>query len=153
VTAVAAPRPRPHLRRRWPWLAALALAVLPALLISPLLACGDTAYRREAPADGAHVLCLCRVPLPFVMPGQGSDAGGYAVLRDRDGWIEGVVAIEMVGAVTFAAEWSHARVAIPLALELPLPAPDRPLPQRALIDASWRVRAAFGLIPHDTEFR
>jgi hypothetical protein len=42
---------------------------------------------------------------------------------------------------------------IPLALELPLPAPDRPLPLRALVDASWRVRTAFGFVPHDTEFR
>jgi hypothetical protein len=150
VTAVAALRPH---RRRWPWLAALALAVLPAAIVSPLLACGDSPYRREVSADAAHVLCLCRVPMPFAMPGQGSDAGGYAVLRDRNGWVEGVVSIEMVGAVDLPAEWSPVAVAIPLALELELPSPDRPLPLRILADLSWRVRAGFGLVPRDTDFR
>ncbi len=140
-------------RRRWLWLAVAAIVALPVLLVSPLLACGDGAFRQEASPDGAHSLRLCRVPMLFAMPGQGSDASGYAVLRDRDGWIAGVVAVEMVGAVTLPVAWSQAEVAVPLALQLALPSPDRPLPLRALIDWSWRLRAALGLIPHDTDFR
>ena len=149
--AVAA-APHARSRRQWQWLAGAAIVALPALLVSPLVACGDGAYRQEVSADGAHVLRLCRVPMLFAMPGQGSDASGYAVLHDRDGWIEGIVSIEMVGAVTLPVAWSPAAVAIPLALQLSLPSPERPLPLRALVDWSWRLRAALGLIPHDTDF-
>lgn len=151
MAAAAAPLARS--RRRWLWLAIAAIVVLPVLFISPLLACGDGADRAEASADGAHVLRLCRVPMLFAMPGQGSDASGHAVLRDRDGWIEGIVSIEMVGAVTLPVAWSQGEVAIPLALQLALPSPDRPLPLRALLDWSWRLRTAVGLIPRDTDFR
>ena len=150
MTAVAAPRA--HRRRRWPWVAvAAAILILPALLISPLLVCG--AGRADASPDGAHSLCFARVPMLFAMPGQGGDASGYAVLRGRDGLIEGIVSLEMESAVDRPAEWSPDAVEVALALRLPLVSPGWPLPLRALVDWSWRLRAALGLIPHDTDFR
>jgi hypothetical protein len=146
------PVPAPR-RRRWPWLAAAAAAalLLPVVIISPVLSCAGA--RVETSPDGAHGLCFARVPLPFAMPGQGGDAGGFAVLRDRAGWIEGVVAIDMLAAIDRPAQWSGATVAIPLALELALPAAGRSRAARALADLSWRMRAALRLVPHDDDFR
>jgi hypothetical protein len=151
VTAVAAAHA--YKRRRWPWLVAAAILALPALLISPLLICGPTPRRQDASPDGAHSLCFVTVPMLFAMPGQGGDASGYAVLRGRDGWIEGIVSIDMVSAIDMPASWLPDEIAVPLALQLALPSPDRVLPLRILVDWSWRLRAAFGLIPHDTDFR
>src|SRR5262249_27780422 len=87
--------PKPS-RRSWLWLAAMVgLAARPALLVSPLLACGSVVRgaRADASPDGAHSLCFARVPMLFAMPGQGGDASGYAILRGRDGLIEGIVSL------------------------------------------------------------
>jgi hypothetical protein len=83
----------------------------------------------------------------------GGDAPGYAVLRDRDGWIAGVVDIALLRAVDQPVAWTAERVAIPLALELALPRTDRPLAIRALDDAAWRTRAVLGVTPDDSDFR
>ena len=136
---------------------------LPALLVLGILAvlslrgwqwvvCAPSAFDETSP-DGAFHLQVCRSPMPFAFPGQGSDAPGYAVLRDSSGWIAGVVHLEMVGAAEGPVHWSDGRASLKLSAELALPPPDRSLPTRFGADLAWRLRALLGLVPEDSEFR
>ncbi|MBI3709922.1 MAG: hypothetical protein HY246_19920 [Proteobacteria bacterium] len=140
-------------RRQWLWFAAAVLALAIAVCGSVVPLCPANAPDRLVSPDGAFTLALCRTPMPFAMPGQAGDAPGYAVLRDRDGWIAGVVDIALLRAVDQPVAWTADSVAIPLALELALPPTDRPLAIRALDDAAWRIRAVVGATPHDFDFR
>lgn len=64
-----------------PLLLAAALALAP----QGSLACADPVLRAERP-DGQYVMTVCRrASWRFAMPGQGSDAPGWVVLRDRAG--------------------------------------------------------------------
>ena len=97
--------------------------------------------------DLGVALTICRRPLPFAIPGQASDAPGYAVLR-RGGRIAGVVGLEMVGAVDQAPEWTNERVVLPLQAEFELPATRPSLGT----DLLWQLRTVLGAIPHSTDF-
>jgi hypothetical protein len=116
------------------------------------VACAPGALDETSP-DGAFHLQICRAPMPFAFPGQGSDAAGFAVLRDASGWIAGVVHLEMVGAVQDPVDWSDGRARLKLAAELVLPPLDRSLASRLGADLAWRLRALLGVVPEDSEFR
>lgn len=44
-----------------------------------------TEYKRVNSPDGRYTLIVYREPLLAAMPGQGSDASGYFIVRDRAG--------------------------------------------------------------------
>lgn len=131
--------------------ALLAALLLWAWLPFGRLDCGEGRWRSTGP-DGA-TLTACARPLPFAMPGQGSDAPGWLVLRDARGFIRGVASLEMVQTLHGTdAEWVAGRVAVPLHAEFPAPAA-LAAPLAFLLALLWRSRAALGLVPADTSFR
>ncbi|MGI4799101.1 MAG: hypothetical protein ACRYG8_34700, partial [Janthinobacterium lividum] len=69
-----------------PFIVALGFASLP----EGRLGCVEPIERETSP-DAAWTLTLCRRPLWFAMPGGGSDAPGWIVLRDAQNGIRGVV--------------------------------------------------------------
>jgi len=113
----------------------------------------DPAWRSEIRADGSFRVDLCRVAVPLVFPGQGSDAPGYAVLRDAEGWIAGVEHIEILGALDRPAEWTDTGVGFKLSAQFELPARERSLLARVAVDANWRLHTVLGLVRDDSEFR
>lgn len=139
------------MHRRLPLTMLLAAPLFIALATGPLLDCEDTAFRRWVSPDGAYSLTVCRRPLMFALPGQGSDAPGYAVLR-ANGAVAGVVAIDMVGAISYPPEWQPDSVELPLEAEFILPESTSAIVAWPR-DVSWRLRTAFGLIPSSDEFR
>lgn len=67
-------------------IAAAGLVAALVLLPQGRLSCTRPYLESSAP-DAAYALAVCRRPMAFAMPGQGSDAPGWAVLRDRDAYI------------------------------------------------------------------
>lgn len=144
------------MRKRW---RLVALVLIPALAFALLpegrLGCDDPMEHETSP-DAAWTLSLCRRPMLFAMPGGGSDAPGWVVLRDGSGGIRGVVDLEMVqlwwSVPGVTAEWQPDRVIVPLTAELPLTAASGPL-SRWLQGRVWRWRAMLGLVPTSDMFR
>lgn len=132
-------------------LLALGLALLP----EGRLGCTNP-IEREASPDGAWELTLCRRPMWFAMPGAGSDAPGWIVLRDAQRGIRGVVDLGMVQNYRAAAGtdtvWEPGRVQVPLVADLPLTAASGPV-ARWIDGRIWRWRAVLGLVPTDDMFR
>ncbi|HVM78279.1 MAG TPA: hypothetical protein VMU06_04640 [Stellaceae bacterium] len=152
MTAVAR-RPLPLALRLWLFIAALAIvAFLPAIWMQVALDC-DPAWRSDVRPEAAFRVDICRVPTLMDFPGQASDAPGYAVLRDDEGWIAGIVHLGMVGAIDRPAEWTDTGVALMLAAQFELPSRGRLLAARVAIDGLWRFRALLGRVPDDSEFR
>ncbi len=137
--------------RRIPLTVLLMAVVLVVLATAPLLDCGESAYRRWVSPDGAFTLTVCRRPMLFAFPGQGGDAPGYAVLQSQ-GRIAGVVAIDMVGGITYPPTWSGDSVELPLEAEFDLPETNAAI-VAVPRDAAWRLRTALGLIPTSDQFR
>ena len=134
----------------------LAVAVL-ALVLAPegRLACTTERMDTETSPDGAWSMTLCRRPIwPMTMPGNSGGAPGWIVLRDREGAIRGVSALDSVqqyGIYGFDTEWRTDRVVKLMAVEFPLvPAPN-PF-RRWLDDRVWRWRALLGLTPTELMF-
>lgn len=143
-------------RRRWP-------RRLPLLLLTVALAsfafmpegrlhCG-TPYLTEHSPDGRWSLTICGRPMVFAMPGGGSDAPGWIVLRDRAGAIRGVSSVAMLqlygGAVSGSdLEWHPSRVVKRMVLDLPLDASTGPF-ERWWTDRVWRLRALLHATPSD----
>jgi hypothetical protein len=137
--------------RRIPLTVLFLAAIMVTLATAPLLDCEETAYRRWASPDGAFTLTVCRRPMLFAMPGQGSDAAGYAVLHAQ-GRVAGVVSIDSVNGITYPPNWQPGSVELPLEAEFELPDSDSPI-VAVPRDAAWRLRTALGLIPSSDEFR
>ena len=149
----AARRPAPLGLRVWLIVATLcAFSVCVAGWMQVALDC-DPAWKSEIRADGAFRVDLCRIPMLMAFPGQASDAPGYAVLRDAEGWIAGVEHIQMLGALDRAAEWTDTGVGFKLSAQFELPARERQLATRIAEDALWRLRAVLGLVRDDSAFR
>ncbi|TCM50715.1 hypothetical protein C8J36_11147 [Rhizobium sp. PP-F2F-G48] len=117
----------------------------------------DEPYLVEKSPDGHWTLTVCGRPMFFAMPGSGSDAPGWIVLRDENGAIRGVSDLGMLqlygGAVSGSKlEWSNDRVTRRMVLDLPL---DRAtnLLERWWTDRIWRLRALAGLTPDDDALR
>lgn len=107
----------------------------------------------EASPDGAFRVDVCRSPIPFAFPGQGSDAPGFAVLRDAGGRIAGIVRLKMVGAIEGPVRWSDDHASLNLSSEFALPERSRSPAVRVAADVVWRLQALLGLVPEDSEFR
>ena len=118
------------------------------------LACSEP-YLRETSPDGRWSLTLCSRPMLFGMPGGGSDARGWLVLRDTDGAIRGVSDLSMLQMYGAAAPgmpliWGSRRVFKPMVVDLPI----RPADSQAwqwLDDRIWRLRALLGFTPTDED--
>jgi hypothetical protein len=141
----------------------LRIAALTALLVIPVaillvpegrLSCADPYVREQSP-DARWTLTLCRRPMVFAMPGGGSDAPGWIVLRDETDAIRGVSALSMVqlwgGASGLPTQWTPTRVSRPLVTEMELNPATSPL-RRWLDDRLWRLRALFRLTPSDEDY-
>jgi hypothetical protein len=152
VTAVER-RPLPLALRLWLFVVALAIAAFfPPIWMQVALDC-DPAWRSDVRPDAASRVDICRVPTLMAFPGQASGAPGYAVLRDDEGWIAGIVRLGMVAAVDRPAEWTDTGVELMLAAQFELPSRERPLAARVAVDGLWRLRALLGRVPDDSEFR
>lgn len=146
-------------RRRSPFVlplvAAIVCTIVPvlALLLAPegRLACREPGARETSP-DGAWTLTLCQRPMLFSVPGGGSDAPGWIVLRDRTGAIRGVQDLAMVQMYSGDTTWAPDRVARSLVTEMPLRPAANPF-RRWLDDRVWRLRALLGLVATDADFR
>ncbi|AKT41269.1 hypothetical protein [Chondromyces crocatus] len=92
-------------RRRWLLIGLLLVAALVAAVVffSPR----EELYATFTRPDGQYRVEVYRRPLWFgVFPGQGSDAPGRAVLKDRAGQVLGDVEVEMVQIVS-GVEWEE----------------------------------------------
>lgn len=129
----------------------VALACL-ALLPEGRLACASP-YLTERSPNGRWSLTVCSRPVLFAMPGGGSDAPGWIVLRDSDGAIRGVSSLTMLqlygsAAPGFDLEWGATQVVKPMVLALPLASATGPV-ERWWTDRVWRLRALLLLTPSD----
>ena len=123
-----------------------------ALLPEGRLSC-DAPYLTEHSPDERWSLTVCGRNMIFAMPGSGSDAPGWIVLRDKEGAIRGVSSLAMLqlygsAAPGFDVEWRSSHVVKPMVLDLPLDAATGPL-ERWWTDRIWRLRALFRFTPSD----
>ena len=101
--------------------------------------------------EGTDSLAVCRRPMLIAMPGQGSDAPGWIVLRDERAFITGITDMSMVQNAS-EPEWSPQRVDMKLTASFERKAPSQ-TGQAWLTDRCWRMRAVLGLTPSDESFR
>ncbi|MEH3147711.1 MAG: hypothetical protein PGN34_20740 [Methylobacterium frigidaeris] len=132
--------------------AGLPVAAVLALALAPegRLACGESWLDAASP-DRAWTLRVCRRPMPFAMPGGGSDAPGWIVLRDSEAAIRGVVHLDMMQLLDDVRDdpaWEPGRVVLPGLAEMPLAPAAGPV-SRWFADRLWRLRALTGLVPSD----
>lgn len=131
-------------------LVAAAFAVVPP----GHLAC-EAPYLTELSPDGRWRIDVCGRPRMIAMPGSGSDAPGWIVLRDRHHAIRGVSSLtilQLFGAMSGETRWEKQAVSRAMVFELPLdPAKDGL--SRWWDERIWRWRALLGLTPSDEELR
>ncbi len=101
--------------------------------------------------EGTDSLAVCRRPMLLAMPGQGSDAAGWVVVRDAAAFITGITDLSMVQNAS-EPEWSTDRVDMKLAASFRRK-PQASAVQAWLTDRAWRMRAVLGLTPSDESFR
>lgn len=130
----------------------LAMAALLAVIPQGSLACAAPFMRSVSP-DGSHELTVCRRPHHGALPGQGSDGPGWAVLRDRAGYIGGAVSVRSLVEIGHPPEWEAGLARIPLVAEIALFPEDVPGFLRAIEDRVRRLRAHLGLVPSSEAFR
>lgn len=140
-------------RRRWIVAGGLVLAGA-AFLLAPegRLACAEPWFTERSP-DTTWTLTVCRRPMLFAMPGGGSDAPGWIVLRDALGRIRGVVHLEMMQLLAETGpaggvHWQPNEVVLPPLARLPLDPAAGPA-GGWIEDRVWRWRALLGLVPSD----
>ncbi|HSI04909.1 MAG: hypothetical protein ACAI38_24760 [Myxococcota bacterium] len=112
--------------------------------------CGDPVLSSLSP-EGTDSLAVCRRPMLIAMPGQGSDASGWVVLRDARAFITGITDVSMVQNAA-DPEWFAERVDMKLTASFPRKPPS-PTVQAWLTDRCWRMRAVLGLTPSDASYR
>ncbi|WP_427026269.1 hypothetical protein ACP4J4_19255 (plasmid) [Aureimonas ureilytica] len=133
-----------------------AVGVVLAFALAPegRLGCDDP-YLTQARPGGGWSVTVCGRPRFFAMPGGGSDAPGWIVLRDEHGAIRGVSALAMLqiyGMMGGETEWTAQSVSRRMVFDLPLdPAQGRF--ERWVRERVWRLRALAGLTPTDEDFR
>lgn len=152
----AARKARPF-RERYAWrrIGGVVLAAAVAgFLFAPerYLACRE-AWLSERSPDGAWTLSVCRRPMLFAMPGGGSDASGWIVLRDAAGAIRGVVHLDWMQSLADTGPaggtvWKPGKVVLSGLATMDLDAATGPV-GRWLGDRLWRVRAFLGIVPSD----
>ena len=112
-------------------------------------------YLTERQPGGSWSLTVCGRPLLFAMPGSGSDAPGWIVLRDDHGAVRGVSGLAMLqlyGAMSGETEWTETRVVRSMVFDLPLDPAEGGF-ARWWDDRIWRLRTIAGLTPTDEDFR
>lgn len=140
-----------------PW--TVIVLCLPVLLLALVLvperrlACDDHPYLTETSPDGQWKLTVCPRPMWFAMPGSGSDAPGWIVIRDRSSLIRGVSSLSMLqlygGAISGnTTEWASDGVSRMMVFDLSLRPVSSPV-EGWLNDRLWRLRALLGLVPSD----
>lgn len=144
------------LQRRGAIVGALASLVVAIFVLVPAgsLAC-KTPYLTEFSPDGTWRLDVCSRPRMFAMPGSGSDAPGWIVLRDGQGGIRGVAALAMLqlyGDTSSPTEWSERKVSRSMVFELAIE-PAESTFARWWDERLWRWRAHLGLTSSDEELR
>lgn len=118
------------------------------------LACREP-YLTEAQPDGGWDLTICGRPRLFAMPGGGSDAPGWIVLRDDHGAVRGVSSLAMLqlyGTVGGQTEWTTRSVSRSMVFDLPLD-PARGRIERWWDERIWRLRALANLTPSDEDLQ
>jgi hypothetical protein len=138
-------------RRSWLAIIILLTAGAFAIVFAPKgrLYCDDPYVEEESP-DGQWALTVCRRPMLFAMPGSGSDAPGWVVLRDDTRAIRGVSGLSMLqlygGAVSGnETSWTETRVSRPMVFDLPL-VPAHGKIERWWDERLWRLRALVGFV-------
>jgi hypothetical protein len=142
-------------RRRLAWAAgAFFVALALAIILAPQghLSC-DEPYVTETSPDGHWSLTVCGRPVFMIMPGGGSDAPGWIVLRDEAGAIRGVSSLSMLqlyggGIAESQTEWTPSHVRRTMVFNLAL-RPAYGTVDRWLEERIWRLRALTGLVPSD----
>jgi hypothetical protein len=130
-----------------------ALGALAALGPMATLDCQEPFLRSVSP-DGQHSITVCRrFRWTVGMPGQGSDGPGWVVLRDAERRIAGVVDLGMLGSIGTPASWTATEGELPLIARFTLPAEPASPFAGFLREVGWRLRAAIGVTPSDTDFR
>jgi hypothetical protein len=139
--------------------------VLGSLTLLPLLAAvvvpegtlsRDDPYITEISPDGRWKLEACARPRWFAMPGSGSDAPAWIVLRDQTGAIRRVSGLAMLqlygGAVSGnETEWKSDRVSRSIVFDMPIEAATGPV-ERWATDRWWRLRVLAGAVPDDDDY-
>jgi hypothetical protein len=147
-------------RVRWPVLlgAGLPVVLLAVVVFAPdgRLACADP-YVQETSPDGRWTVTVCGRPMLFAMPGSGSDAPGWIVLRDDTGAMRGVSGLSMLqlygGAVSGnETEWTATRVNRAMVFDIALKAADSKF-ARWWDERMWRLSAMIGQVPDDSSQR
>lgn len=132
------------------------VGVILAVVLAPegSLRCEDP-YLMEAQPGGRWSLTVCGRPRFFAMPGGGSDAPGWIVLRDDHDAVRGVSALAMLqlyGTMGGETEWTTRSVSRSMVFDLPLePAQGRL--ERWWDERIWRLRAVAGMTPADEDYR
>lgn len=133
---------------------AIAVAAPLAVILAPEagLACREP-YLTETQPGGRWSVTVCGRPQFFAMPGGGSDAPGWIVLRDDHGVVRGVSSLDMLqlyGTTGGQTEWTTRSVSRSMVFELPL-VPAQGRIERWWDEQIWRLRALTGLTPDDED--
>ncbi len=108
-------------------------------------------YLASLSPEGTDSLAVCRRPTLIALPGQGSDASGWIVMRDGRAFITGIVDLSMVQSAS-EPEWTPGSVDMKLTAHFERK-PQTSMLQSWLTDRCWRMRAVLGLTPSDEGFR
>lgn len=133
-----------------------AVGIILAIVLTPegRLRCEDP-YLTEAQPGGQWSLTVCGRHKFCAMPGGGSDAPGWMVLRDDHDTVRGVSALAMLqlyGTMVGVTEWTTRSVSRSIVFGLPLePAQGRL--ERWWNERIWRLRAVAGMTPTDEDYR
>jgi hypothetical protein len=145
-----------NIKKKSSYVLAIAAAIVILIIIlvpEGFLGCKD-GFAERSP-DGHWTLNLCRRPMLFAMPGQGSDAPAWIVLRDQFGAIRGVSSLGMIQSYSAASglptEWTQTKVERLLVVEFPLVSAPHAF-ARWLDDRFWRIKAWLGLTTSDADF-
>lgn len=117
------------------------------------LAC-DSPYLTETSPDGRWTITVCGRPVWFAIPGSGSDAPGWIVLRDETSSIRGVSSLSMLqlygGVSGSETEWTSSHVRRLMVFDMQLSQAQDPL-DRWRNEHIWRLRALVGLVPDNED--
>lgn len=102
--------------------------------------------------DGEWSISVCRRPMLFGMPGGGSDASAWIVLRDKYGSIRGVSDLNMIQNYGLnEIQWGENKVKRLSIFELNLSKTNNGF-IRFFEDRIWRIRALFNITKSNEDF-